>query len=167
MKCMLCGEENINSAQFCRSCGAVINPFESGAAPPTGEQLPMVKFTTAVQEGFRRYIDFSGRSTRAEYWWFALFLFIGSILAGLLDTIMGNDGGSSSGPLEGLFFLATLIPALAVGARRLHDVNRSGWWQLLILTFFGIILLIVWAVRQGDIGSNRHGVDPRQVHNLR
>ena len=64
--------------------------------------------------------------------------------------------------LSGIFRLATLIPSLAVGARRLHDINKSGWWLLLMFAILiGWIILIVWAIKQGDKGPNRYGPDPR------
>jgi len=66
------------------------------------------------------------------------------------------------GLLSGLFGLATLIPSIALGARRLHDINRSGWWQLLWLTGIGGILLMVWAIFRGDEGDNQYGPNPRQ-----
>ena len=64
--------------------------------------------------------------------------------------------------LSGIFRLATFIPSFALGARRLHDINRSGWWQLLwFAILIGWIILIVWAIKQGDKGPNKYGPDPR------
>ena len=64
--------------------------------------------------------------------------------------------------LSGIFRFATLIPSFAVGARRLHDINRSGWWQLLwFAILIGWIILIVWAIKQGDKGPNKYGPDLR------
>ena len=112
MQCQECGHENAVDAQFCGVCG--INLISGEAS--VGTELPMVSFGEAISRGFRNYFNFSGRATRAENWWWALFAF----LFGLI-------------PLAGL---VTLIPSLALGARRLHDINRTGWWLLLVLGFF-------------------------------
>lgn len=72
----------------------------------------------------RRYAEFSGRSPRAEYWWFALFTLLANIPAGIIDAMLGSQ------LVGGLLSLALLLPSLAVGARRLHDIDRTGWWML-------------------------------------
>ena len=93
--------------------------------------MPMT-FLDAIRVCLAKYADFTGRATRAEYWWFFLAVLIGSAAA------------SAAHPaLYGLFSVAALLPLLAVGARRLHDTNRSGWWQLLGLVPFGIIVVII------------------------
>jgi uncharacterized membrane protein YhaH (DUF805 family) len=121
-------------------------------------ELPMVKFIDAIKLGFRNYFKFSKRSTRAEFWWWALFYQISIIVL----TVFGEVGGAS--PLATLFVLAILIPSFALAVRRLHDINRSGWWLLLwFAIFIGWIVLLVWAIRKGDQGPNRHGPDPRQA----
>ncbi len=100
----------------------------------------MVSFPSAIKLGFQRYFEFSGRSTRAEYWWWGLFVIIaGSVLTGVDLGIGTYDVEADSGLLSSVFGLATLIPGLAIGVRRLHDIDRSGWWILLWL----IILLVV------------------------
>ena len=85
----------------------------------------MVNPVEAVVRGFRNYAHFGGRATRAEFWWWALFLVIGSAVFTGIDTLIGW-----SSVLETLFILATLLPTLAVTARRLHDIGKTGWWQL-------------------------------------
>ena len=68
------------------------------------------------------------------------------------------------GVLGLLLDLATLIPSFALGARRLHDINRTGWWQLLwFVLVIGWVVLIVWAIERGDKGPNKYGPDPRQA----
>ncbi len=70
----------------------------------------------------------------------------------------------TSGTLGGLFEFAALIPGLAVGVRRLHDTNRTGWWLLLVFAvIIGWIVLLVWFIKQGDAGPNKYGPDPRQA----
>ena len=140
MKYQECGHENTDDAQFCGVCG--INLISGEASAST--ELPMVSFGEAISRGFSNYFTFSGRATRAENWWWALF-------AALLGLI----------PLAGL---VTLIPSLALGARRLHDINRTGWWLLLwFVPVIGWIVLIVWACMRGDGGPNKYGPDPRQA----
>lgn len=120
-----------------------------------------MNMTEAVKTCFTKYFTFSGRARRSEFWWFALFLTIAGFGTSFLDNIFfGLSPISDIGPFNGLFNLATLVPAFSVGARRLHDKGRSGWWQLLLLLpLIGLIILIVWWASKGDKGSNRFGND--------
>lgn len=88
----------------------------------------------------KRYAQFNGRSRRMEYWMWILFTLIAGVVLGILDSVLGLNGGDAgsgaasatrNGLLGSIFSLATLLPSLAVGVRRLHDTNRSGWWILL------------------------------------
>ena len=129
----------------------------------------MVSFQNAVGLGFQHYFDFKGRSTRSEYWWWLLFVVLAGIALTIVDMGIGTfNYESGDGLLSGLFKLATLIPGLALGARRLHDINKSAWWLLMWLSFLliipmiiPVIVLLVWAARQGDNETNRYGPDPR------
>ena len=129
----------------------------------------MVSFQNAVGLGFQHYFDFKGRSTRSEYWWWLLFVVLAGIALTIVDMGIGTfNYESGDGLLSGLFKLATLIPGLALGARRLHDINKSAWWLLMWLSFLliipmiiPVIVLLVWAATQGDNGTNRYGPDPR------
>ena len=89
-------------------------------------------FAGAITTCLRKYAVFRGRATRAEFWWWVLAVFIVSIALGMVDAVVeavaGWDGFSV---LSGIFSLATLLPNLAVTARRLHDIGKSGWWLLL------------------------------------
>jgi uncharacterized membrane protein YhaH (DUF805 family) len=67
---------------------------------------------------------------------------------------------ASFSPINALVNLALILPSIAVGVRRLHDIDRTGWWLLLLFTIIGIILLIVWYCTKGTTGSNRYGPDP-------
>ena len=97
-------------------------------------------FKTAVRTCFAKYVTFSGRASRSEYWWFALFIFLGSIAFGLIDGVLfgtttvetapGQVSVESNGPLAAVFSLATLVPGLAAGWRRMHDTGRSGLYLL-------------------------------------
>ena len=117
----------------------------------------MIGFSSAVALAFQQYFKFSGRSTRAEYWWFALFSLIGSVVLGIGETFMGTMDASGQGVFSGLFRLAVFIPSVALGCRRLHDINRTGWWQLLLLLIFPAIILFIWAAMPGNTGANRYG----------
>jgi uncharacterized membrane protein YhaH (DUF805 family) len=111
-------------------------------------------------EVFKKYAVFDGRAHRTEFWMFVLVSVIISVILAVLDAVLGTNG-AGSGLLQGLYGLAVLVPSLAVGARRLHDIGRSGWWQLLVLIpLIGAIVLIVWFAQKGDPSPNEHGPNP-------
>ena len=166
MKCTGCGSDNPENAQFCAGCGVSLSASTPTDVGIDAAELPMVDFGTAVKLGFQRYVDFSDRSTRAEYWWWGLFTVVVSFALFIADTLTGNSStfGWLGGLLETLFTLATIIPSLALSVRRLHDINRTGWWLLLLFVLLiGWIVLIVWAIERGDEGPNKYGPDPRQA----
>jgi uncharacterized membrane protein YhaH (DUF805 family) len=114
----------------------------------------------------RQYVDFNGRARRTEYWMFALFTIIISIVLGLLDLMLGLTfvEGTTSGWLGLIYGLATLLPSLGVGVRRLHDTGRSGWWLLIgLVPLVGAIVLIVFLAQPGNPGSNAYGPDPKAL----
>jgi len=113
-------------------------------------------FTQAVASGFRRYFDFRTRSSRSEYWWWTLFSILASVAATVFDEVL--FGGMAI--LDTLNTVVLFIPGLAVAVRRLHDIDRSGWWFLIAFTVIGILLLIYWYVQPGTVGTNRYGNDP-------
>ena len=115
----------------------------------------------------RKYADFNGRARRSEYWLFWLFTTIVSIILTFVGGLVmgGND---PSNPFAGgnllswIWTVAILIPSIAVGVRRLHDTDRSGWWLLLILLpIIGAIVLLIFFVLDGTSGSNKFGSDPK------
>ena len=109
-------------------------------------------FGEAVKTCFRKYFGFSGRATRPEYWWFFLFLVIGSIVFSIIDIVaFGID--ATIQPLTNIFSLGTLFPSIAVAARRLHDTNRSGWWQLIPLAPLPLLLLAIPGYTAGTLGG--------------
>lgn len=117
-----------------------------------------MKFIEAVQICFKKYATFEGRAARSEYWYWVAFLAGVSIITGMLDQILFP--GARGEPINTVVTLALLCPGIAVTARRLHDTNRSGWWQLITLTIVGIIPLLYWECKKGDAGENRFGPDP-------
>ena len=95
-----------------------------------------MNFGQAISTCLNKYATFSGSASRSELWWFFLFQLLVSLIASAVNDKVG-----------GLVNLALLLPALAVGARRLHDFGKSGWWQLLMLTGIGLFVLIYWWVQ--------------------
>mgnify|MGYP001280189858 FL=1 len=114
-------------------------------------------FTQSIKTCFSKYAVFSGRASRSEFWWFALFGLIGGIVTVVIDVMILGYSAEDNGPVNIIFTVITFLPYLAVGARRLHDINRSGWWQLITLTVIGIILLIIWWATVGKKNKNIHG----------
>ena len=103
----------------------------------------------------QKYADFNGRARRSEFWYFFLFSFIVSIVGEVVDFMLGNQ------VIGGVLGLAMLVPSLSVGARRLHDLNKSGWWQLIVFTIVGIFVLIYWCIQDSQPGSNEYGPNPK------
>lgn len=111
----------------------------------------------------KKYATFNGRAGLSEYWWFILFLTLGNLVFSGLDSYLGTTAGFMyQGNIEiktslfnGIFSLLAFIPSIAVAARRLHDVNKSGWWQLLMLTIIGIFPLVYWLLKKPVNESNR------------
>lgn len=116
-------------------------------------------------EALKKYAVFSGRSRRKEYWYFALFYVIISIVLVLIDTLLGTFSPSANiGLLSGIWTLAMLIPSIAVSVRRLHDIDRTGWWVLIALVpVIGTIILLIFAVLDGTPGDNQYGPSPKSV----
>lgn len=102
-----------------------------------------MNFQTAIRSGFQGYTNFRGRASRAEYWWWALFTVILSILLSSINDSFGNLGS-----------LITLLPSIAVAIRRVHDVDRTGWF--ILVPIYNLILVL----RRGDSGENRFGPPP-------
>ena len=114
-----------------------------------------MNFGQAISAGFSNYVKFSGRAIRSEYWYWVLFTVLGSIAAGIIDAVLGMS------IIDGLFGLATILPSIAVAVRRLHDLDRSGWWILIgLIPIIGWIILIIWYCSRGTVGPNRFGPDP-------
>jgi uncharacterized membrane protein YhaH (DUF805 family) len=123
-----------------------------------------MNFFDAVKTCFVKYTNFSDRASRSECWLFVLFTCVVSLILGFLDALiagvpsMDYDGAVS--PLGMIWSIATFIPLLSVNVRRLHDVNRPGWWLLIELTVIGILLILFWCCKKGDEGENRFGPKP-------
>ena len=106
-----------------------------------------MSFWQAIASGFRNYVTFSGRATRSEYWYWVL-----------LTTLIGA-ATTNLDTANSVFSLITFLPSIAVGVRRLHDIDRTCWWWLLAFTVIGIFVLIFWFCERGTRGPNRYGPD--------
>ena len=109
---------------------------------------------TSIKTCFQKYAVFSGRASRSEFWWFYLFTWRLAIGGSVLDFTTTGYG-------YGMFYyiasIAVFFPAIAAGSRRLHDLNKSGWWQLIMITIVGLIPLVIWWATEGEKKKNRFG----------
>lgn len=120
-----------------------------------------VTFGEAVTKAIQgNYCNFSGRASRSEYWWFALFMFIVCIASSCLTFVAGDTVGTI---ISGIIDLLLLLPSLGLSIRRLHDVGRSGWWLLLVLTGIGAIVILIWSLMASQPGANEYGDEPNMV----
>ncbi len=108
-----------------------------------------------------KYAAFSGRASRSEYWYFFLFLVLLAIVTSIIDAAIFP--GNELMPTYSIFSLLTIIPSISAAARRLHDVDRSGWWQLLYFTIIGSLVVLYWLIKKSDSGNNKHGTNPLQT----
>lgn len=113
----------------------------------------------------RKYAVFEGRARRREYWFFVLFYILISVVLAVVDRMLGTyDETYGMGALGALFCLGLLIPSIAVGARRLHDTGRSGWWLLVgFIPLIGVIVLLVFFVLDSQPGTNAYGPNPKEA----
>ena len=127
-----------------------------------------MNFVEAVKSGYANYVNFSGRSQRSAYWWWTLFQVVVALVIALLEgggSFSRGDGAMQFAVVGGIFStiwtLVNLLPGIAVSVRRMHDVDRSGWWLLIaFVPLIGAIVLLVWFCSRGTSGSNRFGPDP-------
>lgn len=127
-----------------------------------------MNFVNAVTICFQKYVDFSGRATRSEFWLFTLFVTLLVLSAEFLDSSITNTPNTtflaSYGPAASIIFFLTALPSISVTARRLHDVGYSGWWQLVAFTGIGLIpLLYIWC-KPSDREANSHGDSPIGIY---
>jgi uncharacterized membrane protein YhaH (DUF805 family) len=201
MYCPACGKDNLEDSQFCGICGVPLIASTASGIGTAASEVSKVSFPQAVKLGFKNYFKFSGRATRAEYWWWFLFTVLIGYGLDVIDNFTGSMGYAGPSLLGVLFKLSTIVPSFALGVRRLHDINRTGWWLLVwgffpmaaigigillvsflvldnllmltvigfatligfgILGIIGVIITIVWAIKKGDYGLNKYGLDPRQ-----
>ena len=118
-------------------------------------------FSTAIRAGFGKYADFSGRASRSEYWWWAVFHFLVTVVV-VLPLMMADPSNALAFTI--LYWVVTLalfLPSFTVMVRRLHDTDRSGWWVLIsVIPLIGAFVLLFWLARSGTLGPNRFGPPP-------
>ncbi|MBR4628516.1 MAG: DUF805 domain-containing protein [Ruminococcus sp.] len=175
MICPNCGAVLLENAKYCESCGslqpgweqriAAAEARESTVEKPSAVPLMVsgevnspvyVGFKDAVRLFFTNFVNFSGRSTVLEYWYGALFYQLMKLLIQLV--VASILPGISS-----LCSLLLFIPMLALNIRRLHDIGKSGWSVLLALTGVGMIPLLIWHLRPGDLGDNQWGTSAERI----
>ena len=117
-----------------------------------------VTFEQAVRSAIQQhYCDFNGRASRSEYWWFALFTLILSVIIQAFGVISSDV----SLYLSAIVNLALFLPGLSLDVRRLHDINKSGWYILLVLIpIVGLIILLVWFCKESEMQPNQYGPVP-------
>ena len=120
-----------------------------------------MNFGQSISTCMSKYVTFSGRASRSEYWWFYLFGVLLYLLFSIVDEVMFSIYDPMRGVIPGLVSLGLFLPTLSAGVRRLHDVNRSGWWFLIVFTIIGIIFLIVWMCTDSDKEKNFYGNNPK------
>ena len=119
----------------------------------------------------RHYVDFNGRASRSQYWYFVLYYFLISLVLAFIDTLVINpmlgatpEQVARGGILQMIFGLAIFLPSLSIGVRRLHDIGRSGWWLLLsFIPIIGVLVLLFWFIQDSQPGSNEYGPNPKGV----
>ena len=118
-----------------------------------------VGFVESLSLFFKNYLNFSGRSGPGAYWWYLLWSLIFTILFAQIDSLALDISAEDLFSLSSAFALITLIPSISLSFRRLHDIDKSGWWLLISLTIIGIPVLIYWAIKAGDRQENSYGAD--------
>jgi uncharacterized membrane protein YhaH (DUF805 family) len=114
-----------------------------------------MNFSQAIASGFQNYLTFAGRASRSEYWYWILFTVLGSVVTAIVDYALFDT--STILPLNSIFNLVCLLPILGLFWRRMHDIDRTGWWFLITFTIIGNILLLIFLCMQGTAGPNRFG----------
>lgn len=122
----------------------------------------------AVQSVLGKYATFRGRASRSEYWWFILAFFLLALLVSIVEgavlaPMLGFEAfdPAAGNPMSMIVSLALFLPTLAVAIRRLHDIDRSGWWYLIgFVPLIGVLVLIYWYVQPGTGGDNDYGPPP-------
>ena len=124
-------------------------------------------FAEAIKSFWSNYATFKGRARRSEYWFIQLFLVLTNLAVAAIDLALMNGDvdrfiANGGGGIVGLIWiLVTIVPALAVLVRRLHDTGKSGWWALIgFVPLIGGIVLLVFTVLDSDAGENKFGVSP-------
>ena len=112
----------------------------------------------------KQFSDFKTRARRKEYWMFTLFSILISGILNLIDTNLGTEFNNGIGLFGGIYSLLILVPSLAVGGRRLHDVGKSGWMLLVaLIPLIGAIWLLILFCKDSQLQENKWGVNPKEI----
>ena len=115
-------------------------------------------FLESIKTCFAKYFDPNGRAKRSEYWYFYLFIIITIVVVTIIESVAFPEYlNYAYGPLTGFFELFLLLPFINAATRRLHDNDRSGWWQLLYFTGIGAFVVLYWLIKKGNEEENRFG----------
>jgi uncharacterized membrane protein YhaH (DUF805 family) len=159
MFCTSCGQKLESRAKFCAKCGnsaSKQNLTSEMTAVTQSDNVDNLSLWGYFIKCFKKYATFSGRARRKEYWGFFLFISIFSIIGSAISMM------PMVAIISWIFTLATFIPSLAVGVRRLHDIGRSGWnllWGL--IPIIGFIIILIWHCTDGDAAGNKYGPNPK------
>lgn len=116
-----------------------------------------MQFQEAIKVCFQKFADFKGRASRSEFWWFMLFC----IIAGAIAEVISDS-------LATLISIVFILPQLSVSVRRLHDINKSGWWYLIIFVpLVGVLYLIYLLIKRSFPSTNPYGDIPQDAEVLR
>ena len=115
-------------------------------------------FVESIKTCFAKYFDPNGRAKRSEYWYFYLFIFIAIVVVIIIESVAFPEYlNYAYGPLTGFFEIIILLPSINATTRRLHDNNRTGWWQLLYFTGIGTFVVLYWLIKKGNEEENKFG----------
>jgi uncharacterized membrane protein YhaH (DUF805 family) len=161
-------DENLNpnqtieqNSEKLQEISEIYNPQkQSQSITGSAEVLPEMSPIDYYVRAFQKYAQFSGRATRAEYWWFYLVTIAVSILLSIIDMILNT-------PLEFIsliYLIVSLIPSTSIQVRRLHDVDKSGWYMLLnLVIIIGWIWLLILNILDSTPGDNKYGPNPKGI----
>ena len=129
--------------------------------PNMSQTNPMVGFLGSIKLGFRRYADFKGRSTRAEFWWWVLFIVLSIFIVLILDAVVAAFVPNDVSPLFSLFLVGTLVPNQAVAVRRLHDIGKRGrwllaWYGITVAAWLGAMALLFVAATKSSLPNGEY-----------
>ena len=119
-----------------------------------------MSFVESVEIFFKKYLIIDGRASRSEFWYAMLFITLFTISLDFIEMILLNKEYLDLMILSSIFTLIILMPSITLTARRLHDINMSGWWQLILITIIGTIPLLFWCAKKGDDTNNKYGSNP-------
>jgi len=160
--CRSCGARISAQAPLCPQCGA---PQGNVRMAQMGDGIPRT-FSNSVRICLRKYAIFRGRAPRAEYWYFTLFSILVGISVGIVVAAVYSLFDFKLFIVSVFVTLFLLLPGIAVQVRRLHDIDRSGWWYLLfLLPLIGQIIILIWDCTPGTRGDNRFGPENGTVEN--